>query len=237
MPRPHALVLSLLPLVALACPAETTIRPPSHEVPARRAQAAEHGLDGGKDAGKDGGVAGIVAEAAEAAEAAEHAEQAGQAGQAELAALRAQDQAAGDAAGGARAGAAAEPAAPVAGDIPAPPDVAAPPADAKKTASGLAYKVLQPGTGTTKPNEDSVVEVHYSGWTTDGKMFDSSVTRGKPTSFPLKRVIAGWTEGLQLMVEGEKTRFWIPVELAYKDQPGKPAGMLVFDVELLKIVK
>ena len=116
-----------------------------------------------------------------------------------------------------------------------PKDVAGPPADASKTESGLAYKVLRPGTGKAKPTEDSVVEVHYSGWTTDGKMFDSSVTRGKTTSFPLKRVIAGWTEGLQLMVEGEKTRFWIPVELAYKNQPGKPAGMLVFDIELIKI--
>jgi peptidylprolyl isomerase len=77
--------------------------------------------------------------------------------------------------------------------------------------------------------------VHYSGWTTDGKMFDSSVVRGKPATFPLKEVIPGWTEGLQLMAEGEKARLWIPKELAYNDQPGRPAGMLVFDVELLKI--
>jgi FKBP-type peptidyl-prolyl cis-trans isomerase len=116
-----------------------------------------------------------------------------------------------------------------------PADVAAPPADATKTASGLAYKVLKPGTGKVKPTATQAVEVHYSGWTTDGKMFDSSVSRGKPTSFPLNRVIKGWTEGLQLMVEGEKTRFWIPVELAYENKPGKPAGMLVFDVELLSI--
>jgi FKBP-type peptidyl-prolyl cis-trans isomerase len=116
-----------------------------------------------------------------------------------------------------------------------PADVAAPPADAIKTPSGLAYKVLAPGTGTHKPKDTDVVEVHYSGWTTDGNMFDSSVTRGKPTSFPLNRVIKGWTEGLQLMVVGEKTRFWIPVELAYENKPGKPAGMLVFDVELLSI--
>jgi FKBP-type peptidyl-prolyl cis-trans isomerase len=116
-----------------------------------------------------------------------------------------------------------------------PADVAAPPADAAKTESGLAYKVLKPGTGTQKPKPTDMVEVHYSGWTTDGNMFDSSVSRGKPTSFPLNRVIKGWTEGLQLMVVGEKTRFWIPVELAYDNQPGKPAGMLVFDVELLSI--
>jgi FKBP-type peptidyl-prolyl cis-trans isomerase len=118
---------------------------------------------------------------------------------------------------------------------PAPADVAAPPSDAKKTASGLAYKVLTPGTGTTHPTAESKVTVHYSGWTTDGKMFDSSVTRGEPASFPLNRVIAGWTEGLQLMVQGEKTRFWIPVELAYQNKPGRPAGMLVFDVELISM--
>jgi FKBP-type peptidyl-prolyl cis-trans isomerase len=70
-------------------------------------------------------------------------------------------------------------------------------------------------------------------------MFDSSVTRGEPATFGLGQVIKGWTEGLQLMVEGEKTRFWIPAELAYGEKPqgGRPAGMLVFDVELLEIVK
>jgi peptidylprolyl isomerase len=73
---------------------------------------------------------------------------------------------------------------------------------------------------------------------TNGKMFDSSVTRGETTSFPLNGVIKGWTEGLQLMVEGEKTRFWIPGELAYGNEPtpgGRPYGTLVFDVELVKI--
>ncbi len=116
-----------------------------------------------------------------------------------------------------------------------PSDVTAAPADAKKTATGLAYKVLNPGTGTQRPTASDSVTVHYSGWTTDGNMFDSSVARGEPSSFPLNRVIAGWTEGLQLMVPGEKTRFWIPEDLAYGGQPGKPAGMLVFDVELLTI--
>ena len=75
--------------------------------------------------------------------------------------------------------------------------------------------------------------MHYTGWTTDGKMFDSSVTRGEPATFPLGNVIKGWTEGLQLMATGEKTRFWIPQELAYKGESA-PYGMLVFDVELLK---
>jgi peptidylprolyl isomerase len=115
-----------------------------------------------------------------------------------------------------------------------PPDVKAPPADAKKTASGLAYKVIRPGTGTRHPSSRSEVTVHYSGWTTDGKMFDSSVMRGEPIAFPLDGVIQGWTEGVQLMVEGEKARFWIPEALAYKGQSA-PYGMLVFDVELIKI--
>jgi len=115
-----------------------------------------------------------------------------------------------------------------------PPDVKAVPADAKKTPSGLAYKVLKAGTGAKHPSSRSQVTVHYSGWTTDGKMFDSSVTRGEPATFPLDGVIAGWTEGVQLMVEGEKTRFWIPEALAYKGQ-SPPFGMLVFDVELLKV--
>lgn len=116
----------------------------------------------------------------------------------------------------------------------APPDVKAPPADAKKTRSGLAYKVIQPGSGKAHPGPTSAVTVHYTGWTTDGKKFDSSVERGQPATFPLNRVIAGWTEGLQLMVEGEKMRFWIPENLVYRGQQ-KPYGMLVFDVELIKI--
>lgn len=118
-----------------------------------------------------------------------------------------------------------------------PEDVAAAPADAEKTDSGLASKLLAKGTGETKPKATDMVTVHYSGWTTDGKLFDSSVKRGKPTSFPLNGVIAGWTEGLQLMVAGEKRRFWIPAKMAYGENPpaGYPAGTLVFDVELIKI--
>jgi FKBP-type peptidyl-prolyl cis-trans isomerase len=118
--------------------------------------------------------------------------------------------------------------------IPAPPDVAAPPADAQKTASGLASKVLAPGKGTQKPKATDSVTVHYTGWTTDGKMFDSSVASGQPATFPLNRVIAGWTEGLQLMTVGEKRRFWIPEKLAYQGKRD-PKGMLVFDVELIAI--
>ncbi len=129
----------------------------------------------------------------------------------------------------------AEKVAPVVDPFAPPPDVAKPPADASKTPSGLATKVLKAGTGSVHPKPTDVVTVHYTGWTTDGKMFDSSLKRGQPASFSLNRVIAGWTEGLQLMVEGEKRRLWIPVDLAYKNMPGRPAGMLVFDVELIKI--
>ena len=119
--------------------------------------------------------------------------------------------------------------------IPPPPDVAAPPADAQKRPSGLATKVLTPGTGKRHPRPDSRVTVHYTGWTTDGRMFDSSVSRGRPATFRLDGVIEGWTEGVQLMVEGEKRRLWIPESLAYEGDAGGPAGMLVFDVELIRI--
>jgi peptidylprolyl isomerase len=114
--------------------------------------------------------------------------------------------------------------------------VAAPPADAEVTASGLASKVLKPGNGSDHPLARDKVKVHYTGWTTDGKAFDSSVARGKPALFPLDKVIAGWTEGVQLMVEGETRRFWIPEKLAYAGRPDRPQGMLVFDVELLDIL-
>jgi FKBP-type peptidyl-prolyl cis-trans isomerase len=118
--------------------------------------------------------------------------------------------------------------------IPAPPDVAAPPADAVRTPTGLVSKVLSPGTGTRHPRPNSQVVVHYTGWTTDGKMFDSSVARGEPASFSLDGVIAGWTEGVQMMVVGEKRRFWIPPKLAYEGKDG-PQGTLVFDIELIRI--
>jgi peptidylprolyl isomerase len=116
-----------------------------------------------------------------------------------------------------------------------PTDVEKPPADALKTASGLAYKVLRPGTGTRNPKPGERVLVHYTGWTTNGKVFDSSVPRGEPMTLGLDDVIPGWSEGLTLMVTGEVTRFWIPQDLAYKGQQGAPRGMLVFDVELIVI--
>src|SRR4029453_4799496 len=117
---------------------------------------------------------------------------------------------------------------PAAKAIPAPPDVAAPPADTVKTASGLGSKVLQKGTGTAHPTENDLVTVQYTGWTTDGKMFDSSLAHPTTNTFPGNRGIKGWGEGVQLMVVGEKRRFWIPEDLAYKGQAGRPKGMLVF---------
>jgi peptidylprolyl isomerase len=117
-----------------------------------------------------------------------------------------------------------------------PEDVKAAPASARKTASGLAYRVLTPGTGKDHPTVTSNVIVNYSGWTPDGKMFDSSVTRGQPLRIGLANVVKGWTEGVQLMTKGEKARFWIPAALAYGDHParaGAPSGPLVFDIELV----
>jgi peptidylprolyl isomerase len=77
--------------------------------------------------------------------------------------------------------------------------------------------------------------VHYTGWTTDGSVFDSSLPRGQRTTFGLGDVIEGWTEGMQLMVPGDKMRFWIPERLAYKGEGNGPRGMLVFEVELLAV--
>jgi FKBP-type peptidyl-prolyl cis-trans isomerase len=120
---------------------------------------------------------------------------------------------------------------------PTPPDVARPPADARKTAKGVSYRVLKAGpAGGKHPTENDSVKVHYTGWTTDGKMFDSSQLRGEPATFGLHGVIPGWTDGIPVMAVGDRVRFWIPEDLAYKGVAGKPAGMLVFDVELLEIV-
>ena len=117
----------------------------------------------------------------------------------------------------------------------APPDVKAAPEDAKRTPTGLAYKVLRPGRGVRNPSRFGRVTVHYTGWTTDGRMFDSSVTKGQPATFRLDDVIKGWTEGVPMMVEGERTRFWVPENLAYGGKGDGPRGMLVFDIELVRI--
>ena len=108
----------------------------------------------------------------------------------------------------------------------------------KSTASGLQYEVIKEGDGA-QPAATDVVEVHYHGTLLDGTVFDSSVDRGETTSFPLNRVIPGWTEGLQLMKEGGKYRFFIPYDLAYGGRGAgadiKPYSTLIFEVELFKV--
>ena len=109
----------------------------------------------------------------------------------------------------------------------------------KSTASGLQYEVIVEGEGE-KPAEDATVKVHYEGTLTDGTVFDSSYKRGEPISFPLNRVIKGWTEGLQLMGIGSKYKLYIPYYLAYGEQGNyaiPPFSTLIFTVELLDIEK
>ncbi len=107
------------------------------------------------------------------------------------------------------------------------------------TASGLQYEILTAGEGKS-PLATNQVTVHYQGTTLDGNEFDSSYSRGEPATFPLNRVIAGWTEGLQLMKEGAKYRFFIPSELAYGERGAGasiPANAtLIFEVELIKVI-
>ena len=104
--------------------------------------------------------------------------------------------------------------------------------------SGLQYQVLKEGNGK-KPNAKDTVKCHYEGFLIDGTVFDSSVQRGEPATFPLQQVIAGWTEGLQLMQEGAKYRFFIPYRLAYGEGGTggiPPFATLIFDVELIQVV-
>jgi len=107
------------------------------------------------------------------------------------------------------------------------------------TASGLQYEIITPGTGKS-PIETDMVKVHYTGTFIDGSKFDSSVERGTPAEFPLNGVIKGWTEGLQLMKEGGKFKFYIPYDLAYGEngRPPQipPASVLIFEVELLEVL-
>ena len=126
-----------------------------------------------------------------------------------------------------------------------PPAAAAAPASNNQstnmitTASGLKYQVLKHGTGTVSPKATDTVTVHYEGKLLDGTVVDSSIARGQPASFPLNRVIPGWTEGLQLMKVGDKFKFVIPANLAYGPNSPTPTippnSTLVFEVELLAI--
>lgn len=119
---------------------------------------------------------------------------------------------------------------------PVPADVAKPPADAKKSPKGVFYKVLKAASGDAPhPKPSDIITVNYTGWTTDGRMFDSSVLRPRPAEFSLMGVMSGWTDAIPLMSVGDTWRLWVPEELAYKGAPARPQGMLVFDVELLGI--
>jgi peptidylprolyl isomerase len=117
----------------------------------------------------------------------------------------------------------------------APKDVSQIPADATKSESGLAWRVLSKGVGTDHPVDTSVVEMKHTMWTADGRVVDSSILRGGPDTVGISRLVPGWTEGMKLMVEGERRLFWVPEELAYQGQPHRPAGMLVIDVTLVQI--
>jgi FKBP-type peptidyl-prolyl cis-trans isomerase len=108
------------------------------------------------------------------------------------------------------------------------------------TASGLQYKIIKEGTGST-PGPEDIVKVHYTGKTIDGNQFDSSVDRGEPAQFRVSNVIRGWVEGLQLMKEGSKVMLYIPYDLAYGERGAgnviKPFETLIFEVELLEVIK
>jgi peptidylprolyl isomerase len=125
---------------------------------------------------------------------------------------------------------------------PGQPTIPADVGETKTTASGLKYNVLKEGTpGGKHPGKFDKVKVHYSGWLTNGKLFDSSVTRGEPIEFGLNQVIAGWTEGVQLMTPGSRYKFTIPPQLGYGEQGAgadiPPNSTLIFEVELLSFIE
>src|SRR5205085_5064912 len=135
-------------------------------------------------------------------------------------------------AAGALAHAAAQTSVPATAFAP-PPDLTMPPADAVKSQGGLASKVVRPGDTTEKPAPTDVVTVQYTGWASDGRMFDSSLTRPNASMFPLNRAMPGWRECVALMVVHETRRCWVPEALAYNGAAGRPKGTVVFDIELL----
>ncbi len=121
------------------------------------------------------------------------------------------------------------------GRPPVPEDVAAAPADALRTESGLAYKVLTPGTADVHPDANDLVAVHFTGWTPQGAEFQTTFGQEKPAVFNLQNVFPGWIEAMQLMVAGEKTRFWIPAHLGPPNPKSGPRGDSVFDVEMMAV--
>ena len=121
--------------------------------------------------------------------------------------------------------------------IPNPPkELRKPPADGERTESGATTRRIETGWGEEFPGPDSGVLMHYTGWTTDGKTFDSTVTRSRPTAFPLDKVMAPFAEAVQKMVVGEKRQVWIPGNLAAGNWPGSPQGMLIFELQLMQIL-
>jgi len=122
--------------------------------------------------------------------------------------------------------------------LPPTPSVAAP--NKARALGSLRALTLKPGSGNTYPNGGSMVLLHYAGWTTDGSLFDATFTDGKPKVIDLSRAISGWSTAVQSMVVGERTQFWIPADEAYGANPGNkalPAGDLIFEIELLRIVR
>jgi peptidylprolyl isomerase len=119
-----------------------------------------------------------------------------------------------------------------------PLDLASPPATARLLDSGVRVQTLQKGSGDLRPSPDSRLRLHVSGWTRDGRLFESTVMSGEPAVYVLANTLPGWREGLRQMVVGEKARFWIPAVLAYGSRPGRrgvPTGDLVYDIELLAL--
>ncbi len=121
--------------------------------------------------------------------------------------------------------------------IPSPPDdLEQPPAGAVKTPSGAFTELVEAGSGSERPAADNLVLVHYIGWTADGRSFDSSFTRGRPTAFLLDQVMPAFAETVQTMVVKEKRRVWVPGPVASGNWTGKPKGPLVFEIELVRIL-
>jgi len=119
-----------------------------------------------------------------------------------------------------------------------PDDLSSPPPEAVKTESRLSYRVLFEGEGTLRPGPNDLIKVQYTGWTSDGTVFDSTRRQGRPAVLEVNKLVPGWAEAMQLMVKGQRNRLWIPSHLAYGSRPkvlGAPAGMLCLDVELIDV--